>query len=54
VPERRTPYFLSTTLIPSIFVFVFTSGNGRNGGSQRKNMPLGCMLRNLKKGFSGD
>jgi hypothetical protein len=23
-------------------------------GSQRKNMPLGCMLKNFKKGFNGD
>jgi hypothetical protein len=31
VLERRTPYLLSTTLIPSISVSVLTSGNRRNG-----------------------
>jgi hypothetical protein len=30
VPEGRTPYLLSTTLIPSISVSLLTSGNRRN------------------------
>jgi hypothetical protein len=29
--EKRNPYLLSTVFIPSIFVSVLTSGNGRNG-----------------------
>jgi hypothetical protein len=31
VPERKTPYLLFTTLIPSVSVSVLMSGNGRNG-----------------------
>jgi hypothetical protein len=31
VLERRTPYLLSTALIPSVSVFVLMSGNRRNG-----------------------
>jgi hypothetical protein len=27
---------------------------GGMGGGQSKNTPLGCMLKNFKKGFNGD
>jgi hypothetical protein len=54
VLERRTPYLLSTTIIPSVSFSVWMSGTARMRGSQSKNNPLGCILKTFKKGFNGD
>jgi hypothetical protein len=39
VPERRTPYLFSATLIPSISVSVQISGNGRKWVEIRVSAP---------------
>jgi hypothetical protein len=53
MPERKTPYLLSTTLI---LPFLSLSGHLTMEGMRRgqsENTPLGCMLKNFKKGFNG-
>jgi hypothetical protein len=53
VPERRTPYLLSTTLIPFVFVSVLTSGNRKKRRRTELEHTPRVMLKNFKKGFNG-
>jgi hypothetical protein len=54
VLERKTPYLLFTTLIPSIFVSVLTSGRQEEWEEVRVKHHLQCMLKNFKREFNGD